>query len=205
MPEKFPRLFSPLLIHGHALRNRIVFGAHTANMTVDGLPTERHVAYYAERAIGGAAMIVFEPMPVHAAAVLDTEKLPSLRRYRRPPLCQGCSGHQGERGCRDPAALSRWSARRLRQFLPSSLVAVWSTELPRQRRIASQGRLLRVFGWTTTDGKTHGATGIGIVMPLIIGVMKTRRLALPACRDSTAFLSKDTRKPHDQAMLLRSR
>src|SRR5690606_13484856 len=30
----------------------------------------RHIAYYAERAIGGAGMIVVEPMPVHAAAVL---------------------------------------------------------------------------------------------------------------------------------------
>ena len=52
------------------LRNRIVFGAHTANMAENGLPTERHVAYYAERAIGGAGMIVVEPMPVHPATVL---------------------------------------------------------------------------------------------------------------------------------------
>lgn len=39
-------------------------------MAVEGLPTERHVAYYAERAIGGAGMIVVESMPVHQAAVL---------------------------------------------------------------------------------------------------------------------------------------
>jgi 2,4-dienoyl-CoA reductase-like NADH-dependent reductase (Old Yellow Enzyme family) len=39
-------------------------------MAIDGLPGEQHVAYYAERAIGGAAMIVVEPMPVHKAAVL---------------------------------------------------------------------------------------------------------------------------------------
>lgn len=70
MSKKFPRLFSELKIGSHTLRNRIVFGAHTSNMAVEGLPTERHVAYYAERAIGGAAMIVVEPMPVHAAAVL---------------------------------------------------------------------------------------------------------------------------------------
>src|SRR5690606_13456070 len=64
--RKFPRLFSPLRIRSHILRNRIVFGAHTANMAVEGVPTERHIAYYAERAIGGAGMIVVEPMPVHA-------------------------------------------------------------------------------------------------------------------------------------------
>jgi len=68
--QTFRRLFTPATLRGKTLRNRIVFGAHTANMAEDGLPTERHVGYYAERAIGGAGMIVVEPMPVHQAAVL---------------------------------------------------------------------------------------------------------------------------------------
>jgi 2,4-dienoyl-CoA reductase-like NADH-dependent reductase (Old Yellow Enzyme family)/thioredoxin reductase len=68
--EHFPRLFSPKNLRGKTLRNRIVFGAHTANMSVLGLPGEQHIAYYRERAIGGAAMLVVEPMPVHPAAVL---------------------------------------------------------------------------------------------------------------------------------------
>ncbi len=66
----FPHLGSPVALRGRTLRNRVVFGAHTANMAVEGLPTERHIAYYRERAMGGAAMIVVEPMPVHPAAVL---------------------------------------------------------------------------------------------------------------------------------------
>ena len=68
--EHFPRLFSPKNLRGKTLRNRIVFGAHTANMSVLGLPGEQHIAYYRERAKGGAAMLVIEPMPVHPAAVL---------------------------------------------------------------------------------------------------------------------------------------
>lgn len=67
---QFPRLFTPAKLRGHTLRNRIVFGAHTANMAENGLPGPRHIGYYAERAMGGAAMVVVEPMPVHAAAVL---------------------------------------------------------------------------------------------------------------------------------------
>ena len=70
MSKLFPRLFSSVKLRGHTLRNRIVFGAHTANMAKNGVPDSQHVAYYAERAIGGAAMIVVEPMPVHPAAVL---------------------------------------------------------------------------------------------------------------------------------------
>ena len=69
-PQQFPRLFSPIDLRGRTLRNRIVFGAHTANMAEQGIPGERHLAYYRERAIGGTAMLVIEPVPVHAAAVL---------------------------------------------------------------------------------------------------------------------------------------
>ena len=66
----FSRLFSPVDLRGKTLRNRIVFGAHTANMADQGIPGERHLGYYRERAMGGAAMLVIEPVPVHAAAVL---------------------------------------------------------------------------------------------------------------------------------------
>jgi 2,4-dienoyl-CoA reductase-like NADH-dependent reductase (Old Yellow Enzyme family) len=70
MPQRFPALFQPLQLRHKTLRNRIVFGAHTANMSESGLPGERHRAYYEERARGGAAMIVVEPVPVHRTAVL---------------------------------------------------------------------------------------------------------------------------------------
>ncbi|HCH22794.1 MAG TPA: oxidoreductase [Oceanospirillaceae bacterium] len=63
-------LFQAIQIRHKTLKNRIVFGAHTANMSVNGLPSEQHLGYYLERAMGGAAMIVVEPMPVHPAAVL---------------------------------------------------------------------------------------------------------------------------------------
>lgn len=66
----YPKLFAPIQLRHKTLKNRIIFGAHTANMAEQGLPGERHRAYYEERAIGGAAMIVVEPMPVHHTTVL---------------------------------------------------------------------------------------------------------------------------------------
>ena len=63
-------LLSPLSLRGHTLRNRIVFGAHTANMSDAGLPGPRAHGYLLERALGGAGMIVSEPMPVHRTGVL---------------------------------------------------------------------------------------------------------------------------------------
>jgi 2,4-dienoyl-CoA reductase-like NADH-dependent reductase (Old Yellow Enzyme family)/thioredoxin reductase len=70
MSNPFPALFQPLQLRHKTLRNRIVFGSHTANMSVDGLPGERHRGYYEERARGGVGMIVVEPVPVHRTAVL---------------------------------------------------------------------------------------------------------------------------------------
>ncbi len=70
MSAEFPHLFSPVTLRHVTLRNRIVFGAHTANMSEGGLPGDRHFGYYRERARGGAAMIVVEPTPAHRTAVL---------------------------------------------------------------------------------------------------------------------------------------
>ena len=118
----FPHLTSPLRIGSHTLRNRIVFGAHTSNMAVDGVPTERHVAYYAERAIGGAAMIVVEPMPVHAAAVLtrgnfrhsDDSVIPHFREVTEAIKSNGAIAiqqlyHVGAHGDSDLSFHPHWS------------------------------------------------------------------------------------------------
>ncbi len=68
--SQHPRLTSPLQLRGQTLRNRIVFGAHTNNMADMGLPGPRMENYLVERALGGAAMVVCEPVPVHRTGVL---------------------------------------------------------------------------------------------------------------------------------------
>ncbi len=88
MSKQFPHLFTPLKLCHKTLKNRIVFGAHTANMSEGGLPVERHFGYYRERARGGAAMIVVEPAPAHRTGVLtrgnfrheDDSVIPHFRR-----------------------------------------------------------------------------------------------------------------------------
>jgi 2,4-dienoyl-CoA reductase-like NADH-dependent reductase (Old Yellow Enzyme family)/thioredoxin reductase len=68
--SNFSRLLQPLTLRGHTLRNRIVFGAHTNNMSDMGIPGPRMEGYLLERALGGAGMIVTEPVPVHPTGVL---------------------------------------------------------------------------------------------------------------------------------------
>ena len=120
--EYFPLLFSPIEIRGHSLRNRIVFGAHTANMSEQGLPGERHLAYYSERAKGGAAMLVIEPMPVHPAAVLTRgnfrnstdEVIPHFRKITDAVHDEGALilqqlYHVGQHGDSDNSYHANWS------------------------------------------------------------------------------------------------
>lgn len=68
--RRYKHVFQPLKLRHKTLKHRINFGAHTANMSVAGLATDRHLHYYLERARGGAAMIVVEPVPVHSTGVL---------------------------------------------------------------------------------------------------------------------------------------
>lgn len=84
----FPNLFSPVKLRHRELSNRVVFGPHTVNMSHEGLPGDRHFGYYRERARGGAAMIVVEPVPAHRTGVLirgnflaeSDEVIPHFRR-----------------------------------------------------------------------------------------------------------------------------
>ena len=118
---EYRHLFQPLTLRHRRLDNRIVFGAHTANMSDLGLPGERHRAYYEERAIGGAAMIVVEPMPVHATAVLtrgnfrhcDDTVIPYFRNITDAVHAHGTTilqqlYHVGQHGDSDLSFMPHW-------------------------------------------------------------------------------------------------
>ena len=119
---EFPHIFNPLQLRHKTLRNRIVFGAHTANMAQGGLPGPQHIAYYRERALGGAAMIVVEPVPVHAAAVLtrgnfshsDDAVIPAFRKLTDAVKAEGAVilqqlYHIGAHGDSDNSWHPHWS------------------------------------------------------------------------------------------------
>lgn len=75
----FPRLLSPLDVGPVTLPNRVVFTAHTTNMSADeNLAGAQMLAYYRERARGGAGLIVLEASAVHPGADIHGT---SLRAY----------------------------------------------------------------------------------------------------------------------------
>lgn len=117
-----PHLLSPLTLRGQTLRNRIVFGAHTANMSENGLPGAQYRAYLLERALGGAAMIVTEPVPVHPTGVLtrgnfrcqDDAIIPGFRKITESVRDAGAvivqqMYHVGAHGDSDLSFRPHWS------------------------------------------------------------------------------------------------
>ncbi|MDF2735753.1 MAG: oxidoreductase [Chloroflexota bacterium] len=120
----FPHVFEPVALRHKTLTSRITFGAHTANMAEAGLPGDRHVGYYRERALGGAGMIVVEPVPVHRTAVLtrgnfrhgDDATVPHFRRLT--DACRDANPdvvmiqqlyHVGQHGDADNSFAPNWS------------------------------------------------------------------------------------------------
>src|SRR5918997_3326598 len=85
-------LAAPLRVGPVVLPNRLVFPAHLTNYLVDGSFTERHAAYYAARAAGGAGLVVTEECSTDPAdrpyeklvRGHDPAVLPGMRRGAPP-------------------------------------------------------------------------------------------------------------------------
>jgi len=65
---QFQHLFSPLKIGSFTVANRILSTAHATGYGQNGLPSERHMYYWASKARGGIGLICTEVQPVHPSA-----------------------------------------------------------------------------------------------------------------------------------------
>jgi 2,4-dienoyl-CoA reductase-like NADH-dependent reductase (Old Yellow Enzyme family)/thioredoxin reductase len=165
MSTPFPHLFDPLSLRHKTLKHRLNFGAHTANMAEDGLPGERHLGYYTERARGGAAMIVCEPIPAHATGVLtrgnfrhgDDSVIPHFRR-----ITDACHEygtvmihqiyHVGQHGDFDNSYEPAWS--------PSGLPSYHDSDGSHGMREAEIDEVIDGFAQAARRAKESGFDGV---------------------------------------------
>ena len=73
-------LAGTVALGGRTAPSRVVFGPHETNLGTGRAFSDRHVAYYAARAAGGAGVVVTETASVH----------PSDWPYERAPLASAC-------------------------------------------------------------------------------------------------------------------
>jgi len=84
----YPNLFSPWRRGRLNLRNRVVHAAMTTRRVFDQTPTQQMIQYYENRAAGGAAMVVTEPLNTariqtrgHYVRAWNDDNLDWLRRW----------------------------------------------------------------------------------------------------------------------------
>src|SRR6476646_11740906 len=87
-PSALAPLFEPITLGNVEIRNRVVMTGHGTGMAKDYLPTDQHVAYYRERAMGGTGLIGMAFPQIHPTSqdvpgephAYDPRIVPGLRR-----------------------------------------------------------------------------------------------------------------------------
>jgi 2,4-dienoyl-CoA reductase-like NADH-dependent reductase (Old Yellow Enzyme family) len=132
-------LFDPIIVGGMELRNRVVVTGHATLMAERGAPGARHVAYLAERARGGAALIETEAASVHPTGqfpgtcyVGSDDCIPGYRMAAEAVHGHGAAltaqiGHEGRQITSTFTELPLWSA--------SAIPCPVNREMPKEMEI----------------------------------------------------------------------
>jgi 2,4-dienoyl-CoA reductase (NADPH2) len=158
-------LLEPLRLRDWTAPSRVLFGAHETNLGRARAISDRHVAYYARRAAGGAGIVVTETASVH----------PSDWPYERAPLAADCAagwarvaqacrphgalvlagiGHTGAQGSSAYAQVALWA--------PSRVPDAGSRELPMEMEQPEIDALVEGFAAATRVAVGAGLDGVEV-------------------------------------------
>jgi 2,4-dienoyl-CoA reductase-like NADH-dependent reductase (Old Yellow Enzyme family) len=160
-------LFTPLALRGIELRNRILMTGATTNMAYGGLPGEQLADYYAERARGGAGLIVTEMTVVHPSGivmdraiqnwddrVLSGFQLLAAGVHRHGGKVFAQVGHPGRQG------RSFFSEQPL--LAPSALPSPAHHEVPKEAELEDVSDLVRCYADGAARALEAGMDGVEI-------------------------------------------
>jgi mycofactocin system FadH/OYE family oxidoreductase 2 len=165
MYGQFKYLFSPLQIGQTVAPNRISFSSHLTNFAEYNLPSERHVYYLAERAKGGAGLIITEEQSVHPTdhayeKLIDAFKPETVPGYRR--ICRAVHeyetkifvqlNHNGGQGDGTHSRLPVWA--------PSPVADVMFREVPKEMELEDIREVIEYFCRSATHVREGGFDGI---------------------------------------------
>ncbi len=162
-------LTSPLSLRSGAFvaPSRVMFGPHETNLGAGRSFSERHVAYYARRAAGGAGIIVTEEASVHASD-WPYERCPradecgagwaavvgAVRSAASGTLVLAGLGHSGGQGS------SAYSQREL--WAPSGVPEVNTREVPKVMELRDIDAVVSGFGAAARLAIASGCDGVEI-------------------------------------------
>ena len=170
MSTHLPRLFSPALIGGLALKNRIFSSGHDTTLPTDGRVNEALIAYHEARAQGGVGLIVSQVVGVHDSARYTSHILmgdgddciPGFRQLARSVQAHGtrivCQlFHPGREimESQDGSAPVAWA--------PSATPSERFHVIPRAMPLAFVEEIIACYGHTARRLREAGVDGVEIV------------------------------------------
>ncbi len=165
MYGQFKYLFSPLRIGRVMVPNRISFSSHLTNFAENNLPGERYIYYLAERARGGAGLIITEEQSVHPTdhsyeKLIDAYKPEVVPGYRK--ICRAVHeyetkifaqlNHNGAQGDGSYSRLPVWG--------PSPVADVLFREVPKEMEREDIREITEYFCRSANHVREGGFDGI---------------------------------------------
>ncbi|KAA9158445.1 mycofactocin system FadH/OYE family oxidoreductase 1 [Amycolatopsis acidicola] len=158
-------LTGPAELAGRALTSRVLFGPHETNLAHGRAFSDRHVAYYARRAAGGAGIVVTETASVHDSdwpyeraplAALSGTGWRSTVDACRPhgTIVLAGLGHSGSQGSSAFGQSALWA--------PSRVPDVASRELPMEMEQPEIDALVAGFREAAALAAESGMDGVEI-------------------------------------------
>jgi 2,4-dienoyl-CoA reductase-like NADH-dependent reductase (Old Yellow Enzyme family) len=167
VPPDFRHLFEPIILNQVEVRNRIVMTGHGTGMAKDFLPSEQHVAYYRERARGGAGLIGMAFPQVHPTSqdvpgephAYDPAVIPGLKRITDAVHQEGARmvmqlGHGGRQGHSTFTERALWS--------PSNIPCPFNLEMPKEMELEDIEELIEYHALGARHARQGGMDGVEI-------------------------------------------
>lgn len=165
--EALAPLFEPITLGTVEIRNRVVMTGHGTGMAKDYLPSDQHVAYYRERAIGGVGLIgmafpqihpTSQDVPGEPRAWLP-EIVPGLRKISDAVHEHGARivmqlGHGGRQGHSTFTERALWA--------PSNTPCPFNLEMPKEMELEDLDEIVDAHAIGARHAKQGGMDGVEI-------------------------------------------
>jgi dimethylglycine catabolism A len=169
---QFKYLFSPVQVGHISLRNRIVSTAHAPALSENGLPGQRERLYFAEKAKGGAGLVmiggstsVHPRSPATSWATIANRDERIIPSYRQ--IAEAIHQHEAKiftqlthLGARATSDTEEW----LPLWAPSQMPEPVHREIPHEMDEADIQEVVQAFGAASLRAKQGGLDGVEIVV-----------------------------------------
>ena len=166
---KLDRLFSPIRLGQHEIKNRVVFSPHATGFAVDRRISDQHCAYYGARAKGGVGLIISEQNTVHPAGSLpkwlsaeSDACIPDLKKLAELIQNHGCV-HFAQLMFPGRVTQFRQDGLRLPFYAVCDLPDERNRQVPRVMPIVLVKEVISAFGDAARRMQRAGVQGVEIV------------------------------------------